>query len=205
MVCYATPAERDAYQTKRRDEFAAALARAEQVRREEFLREREEAERAQTERQEIARLGHDERAQAMAVKAEAERERVARAELRAEDKAYAVPAISAQICDLAQGVNRDWVDVWKELLRERHHAKPMPCADVADVLACAGSPPDCGGGAAQDVADVWRLAHRTLWGGGPRSEAPLRCCDGSDSPSCVCGGPRQGCCSHHGGVCGCSR
>jgi hypothetical protein len=29
------------------------------------------------------------------------------------------------------------------------------------------------------------------------------CCDGSPSPSCACPGHR-GCCSHHGGVCGCT-
>jgi hypothetical protein len=34
----------------------------------------------------------------------------------------------------------------------------------------------------------------------PRS---IRCCDGTLSPSCMCGGSRRGCCSHHGGVCGC--
>lgn len=33
----------------------------------------------------------------------------------------------------------------------------------------------------------------------------LKCCDGSESDSCVCGGPRRGCCSHHGGVCGCTK
>lgn len=32
---------------------------------------------------------------------------------------------------------------------------------------------------------------------------PLRCNDGTVSPSCVCGGSRRGCCSHHGGVAGC--
>jgi hypothetical protein len=37
-----------------------------------------------------------------------------------------------------------------------------------------------------------------------RLSAPLRCCDGSDSPSCTCGNPHRGCCSHHSGVCGCS-
>lgn len=36
-----------------------------------------------------------------------------------------------------------------------------------------------------------------------RALAPLRCCDGTASPSCVCGGSHRGCCSHHGGVCGC--
>lgn len=35
--------------------------------------------------------------------------------------------------------------------------------------------------------------------------APLLCRDGSLSPTCVCGGPRRGCCSHHGGVAGCSQ
>jgi hypothetical protein len=36
-----------------------------------------------------------------------------------------------------------------------------------------------------------------------RSYSSLRCCDGSLSPSCTCGGSHRGCCSHHGGVCGC--
>lgn len=31
----------------------------------------------------------------------------------------------------------------------------------------------------------------------------LLCRDGTTSPSCVCGGPRRGCCSRHGGVAGC--
>lgn len=31
----------------------------------------------------------------------------------------------------------------------------------------------------------------------------LRCCDGSLSPSCSCYGSHRGCCSRHGGVCGC--
>lgn len=36
------------------------------------------------------------------------------------------------------------------------------------------------------------------------SSGALRCCDGSISPSCTCAGSRRGCCSHHGGVCGCT-
>ncbi len=39
-----------------------------------------------------------------------------------------------------------------------------------------------------------------------RRQASLRvqCCDGTLSPSCLCGRPSyRGCCSHHGGVCGC--
>ena len=38
-----------------------------------------------------------------------------------------------------------------------------------------------------------------------RQYAPLLCNDGTLSPSCTCGGSRRGCCSHHGGVAGCSR
>jgi heme exporter protein C len=34
----------------------------------------------------------------------------------------------------------------------------------------------------------------------PRS---VKCCDGSLSPTCVCGGKLRGCCPHHKGVCGC--
>jgi hypothetical protein len=34
----------------------------------------------------------------------------------------------------------------------------------------------------------------------------LKCCDGTLSPSCACGRKsNRGCCSHHGGVCGCDR
>ena len=34
--------------------------------------------------------------------------------------------------------------------------------------------------------------------------SPLRCSDGTLSPSCTCGGSYRGCCSWHGGVAGCS-
>lgn len=37
-----------------------------------------------------------------------------------------------------------------------------------------------------------------------RQDAALMCRDGSLSPTCTCGGRRRGCCSHHGGVRGCS-
>jgi hypothetical protein len=35
----------------------------------------------------------------------------------------------------------------------------------------------------------------------PAPHRNLVCCDGTSSPSCTCEGPRNGCCSHHGGVC----
>jgi hypothetical protein len=37
----------------------------------------------------------------------------------------------------------------------------------------------------------------------PAEPEGLLCCDGTMSPSCSCGGSHRGCCSHHGGVCGC--
>lgn len=56
--------------------------------------------------------------------------------------------------------------------------------------------------AAAERAEKRRLAEeeRRERASYPRS---LRCCDGTLSPSCMCGGSRRGCCSHHGGVCGC--
>jgi hypothetical protein len=44
-----------------------------------------------------------------------------------------------------------------------------------------------------------REAARRSW-----ARARLLCRDGTLSPTCVCGGSRRGCCSHHGGVAGCS-
>ena len=35
------------------------------------------------------------------------------------------------------------------------------------------------------------------------SSEHARCCDGSISSTCTCGGSKRGCCSRHGGVCGC--
>lgn len=42
-------------------------------------------------------------------------------------------------------------------------------------------------------------------GGESRSSGSgsVKCCDGTLSPSCLCGGSLRGCCSHHRGVCGC--
>lgn len=53
------------------------------------------------------------------------------------------------------------------------------------------------------VAQLERAKERTAKAQ-ERADAPLLCCDGSGSPSCTCGNPRRGCCSHHGGVCGCT-
>ena len=38
----------------------------------------------------------------------------------------------------------------------------------------------------------------------PQPGGNLRCCDGTTSPTCTSCANKQGCCSHHGGGCGCS-
>jgi hypothetical protein len=37
----------------------------------------------------------------------------------------------------------------------------------------------------------------------PQPTGFLRCCDGTLSPTCTSCANKQGCCSHHSGVCGC--
>ena len=57
----------------------------------------------------------------------------------------------------------------------------------------------------QRARDAARAASRQRAAQLRWQRSSLRCVDGTLSPSCVCGGPRRGCCSHHGGVAGCSR
>ena len=52
--------------------------------------------------------------------------------------------------------------------------------------------------AAREQREAERAARRER-----EASRGLMCCDGSLSPSCMCRGSHQGCCSHHGGVCGC--
>lgn len=51
-------------------------------------------------------------------------------------------------------------------------------------------------------------ARKLVDSGSSQQKAPARtrmylCRDGTASPTCVCGGPKRGCCSRHGGVAGC--
>ena len=59
--------------------------------------------------------------------------------------------------------------------------------------------------AAAEAAAARRAAEerRTAAEAAREAMRPLLCCDGSPSPSCLCGGNHRGCCSWHGGVCGC--
>lgn len=73
--------------------------------------------------------------------------------------------------------------------------KSSDCPDDVDlILEAAQSPTERR--ALESSQKVLDLADR-------RANAPLLCRDGSESPTCTCGGPRRGCCSHHGGVAGC--
>jgi hypothetical protein len=82
------------------------------------------------------------------------------------------------------------------------------CKDETEKLdALRPSPPSqptpvSGASASPTVAPASRPApsSRSETGGG--GGTALLCCDGSLSPTCACPGHR-GCCSHHGGVCGC--
>lgn len=54
--------------------------------------------------------------------------------------------------------------------------------------------------------EVWRLNRRAQEANAPAENLEgrsVKCCDGTRSPSCTCGGPVRDCCSRHRGVCGC--
>ncbi len=57
----------------------------------------------------------------------------------------------------------------------------------------------------QNLTAVWKLNQRPKESQAlqdPQAHAVM-CCDGTLSPSCVCGGPMRDCCGRHRGVCGC--
>ena len=76
--------------------------------------------------------------------------------------------------------------------------------------ACAGRPLEYEDSDAPDsgtAADLARspdlLAAQLDLARAPGHTGAAVCCDGTLSPSCLCGRPLRGCCSWHGGVCGC--
>jgi hypothetical protein len=94
-------------------------------------------------------------------------------------------------------------------------AAMKPWQRASAVTRCSNDSSECPGGAsdpalifeaAKTPAERKQLeaAHARLERARERANAPLLCCDGTESPSCTCNGPRRGCCSHHKGVCGCS-
>jgi hypothetical protein len=77
----------------------------------------------------------------------------------------------------------------------------VPCEDedgVTALLEAVSSTPEATklkaavGAAKKKGASMHRAATRSAL-----------CCDGTASDSCMCADIHQGCCSHHGGVCGC--
>lgn len=83
---------------------------------------------------------------------------------------------------------------------------PGGAGDPSGIYEAAASPTErrrleASFAAAKAQADKQRAAAERS---AARANAPLLCCDGSGSPTCTCGHPRRGCCSHHGGVCGCT-
>lgn len=200
--CFASEAERDQALAQYN---AAVLVQVDNEKRA-FLEEKAAKEAAQEERQRLANEERERNRVEADAKRAAETARVDAIRARAVEPAIAVRAISALMCSLEGGPNAQWRESWRAVLRERFKgARPLPCAAVQPVLDCQRAGEICGDDTARAAADALKYAERDLWGDGPRSDAPLRCCDGEESSGCTCGGPRRGCCSHHGGVCGCAR
>lgn len=74
----------------------------------------------------------------------------------------------------------------------------VPCEDEDGALALLesvrGTPEEA------SIRAAIEKARKRSWAAAGKS---LKCCDGTISDSCSCGGSHRGCCSHHGGVCGC--
>lgn len=157
----------------------------------------------------------------------------ARAQAEAEREAQKAEARQAEEDRLEQerraaldAIRREEETAQRELSRLRSLDKR---GREAELRRCLGADPDAGCGAllgnllkaAADDAEKDGLtqldeelrrkaASRQTAGGysGGRENNDgrvryLLCRDGTTSPSCVCGGPKRGCCSHHGGVAGC--
>ncbi len=119
----------------------------------------------------------------------------AEAERRAADeKKKAEEAAQARAVDLAQ---LKQMKPWERMSALRKcFAKDLDCPYAVElILEAAGNKVERQQLEAQKKGfeRVRALANR-----------PLLCNDGTESPSCTCGRPRRGCCSHHGGVQGCA-
>ncbi len=165
------------YGTTARDEEAARASRAAALERELEASQRATASReamAQREREAVERTERERRA--------AEREADAR---RTPDQRATL------VTRLLSG---DAVDLTAKLCRAREILAPLTSDQRRLPLIRA---------AVRRLRAVERLALRQA-----REDAQggrmIRCCDGSSSPTCTCNrSNRRGCCSHHGGICGC--
>ncbi len=93
-------------------------------------------------------------------------------------------------------------------------ASLKPHQRIAAVRSCVSDPSSCPGGAGPELVleaaktsaerKQLQATYDRLDRAKRRPFAAFRCCDGTDSPSCTCENRKRGCCSHHGGVCGCS-
>ncbi len=199
--CFATEAERGQAIAK----LKAADVERKRAEQRDFIKAKAKAEAAAEERQRQDREEWERKEAELGAKQAAEQQRIDGIRVRALDPAVAVPAISALMCDLRGGPNAEWVNYWRDILRERFKgARPLSCAAVQGVLACHRDLASCSDEKDRAAAEAWTFAQPDLKGPGLRADAALLCCDGEDSPTCTCGGSRRGCCSHHGGVCGCS-
>jgi hypothetical protein len=100
-----------------------------------------------------------------------------------------LPAISA----LKAAKARDDAAYARQLEVERRHDEAAERARVAAVERDDR----------QRIAAAKREEERQAAATAAAFSGALMCNDGSESPSCSCGGSHRGCCSHHGGVAGC--
>jgi hypothetical protein len=93
-----------------------------------------------------------------------------------------------------------------DTLEDRRVECAAKCKDQATQIVALNRPAATQAATAQTSSPPSSGSSRTR---NPRPSATTRsggtgllCCDGSLSPTCACPG-HQGCCSHHGGICGC--
>lgn len=169
-------------------ERARISAENERRRRELEQRSREDAERRAIEREQV------ERAKAEAAEAEEKRRAEQKAAWRAEQDARAAKRREDELryFRLVGPVARE-----KELracLAER-----LSCPDLLLTLLEVVD-----AGERQKLLSLnERLLQQSFNSAPTPPRGSILCCDGTVSDSCVCGGRLQGCCSSHGGVCGC--
>lgn len=120
--------------------------------------------------------------------AAAERERDAEKRRQAEEAAR---TRSARVAEL-----RAWPAPKRLIALRKCFGRDSDCDDSPELLLEAAAS-DRERTTLENVRSRFERAERL-------ANRSLICRDGTMSPSCTCGGPRRGCCSHHGGVKGCA-
>lgn len=191
------------FKRQRAEEEQARQAEQQRAESEQWRKDQEDA-REREHEQRLRREREREEQQQARADAEEQREReLAEAEV-AREVAYLQKLSAAQRLTRLRDCHRDGVG-------------PDPCQTVSERLIAAAADEAESKALLDEHERLRHVAHlpkpaprargsgSSGASGSSESSGPkaLQCCDGTLSPSCVCGGSRRGCCSHHGGVCGC--